>query len=211
MKLPQSILVAGAFLLLNSFCQTGGKNSFFVIVEKGGLTFSKPTITKEVTIIHNDELNYQYALKDTSNNMEIRYLVYALQDAVNHFNGPHADTGIERVDPNFMHTNLLLAYAYRVQGKEMNMEGTMPEIHEISHAAVQKEFNAEWGAYVDVQPCDEFAQKYKYCTIFAMHKDNVADVFIMYLYDNKDTFLQRKPFEEETTDRDFRSLQFTKK
>ncbi len=211
MKLPQYVLVAGAFLLLSSFSQPGGNNSFFTIVEKGGIIFSKPAVTKEVTVILNDELNYQYAFNDTVNNIEIRYLVYPLQEAEKHFNGPHADTGIERIDPNFIHTNLLLAYAYRVQGKEMNVDGTMPEIHEISHAAVQKEFNAEWGAYVDVQPCDEFAQKYKYCSILAIHKDNLADAFIIYLYDNKDAFLQKKPFEEETTDRDFRSLQFTKK
>ncbi len=201
------IVAVGIFLLLNSFCFTDENNLFFSIVKKGGLRFYKPSSTKEVALIHNDELNYQYAIKDTLNNMEIRYLVYPLQEMVNHYNGPHADTGIERIDPNFMHTNLLLAYAYRVQGKEMSMDVNMPEINEISHAAIDKAFHADWGAYVNIQPCDEFAQKYKYCTIWAIHKDDLADAFIIYLYDDKDAFLLQKPF-EAGADAEFSTLVF---
>jgi hypothetical protein len=169
-----------------------------------GIKFTRPANSKEVPVIKNDELNYQYALKDTVTHIEIRYSIFPLQQLVNEYNGPHPDTGMSRVDPNFLHTNYLLAVAFKVQGKEMSLDATgMPELHELPHATVDLEFNADWGAEVNVQPCDEFAQKYKYCTIFEMHKDNIADVFIMYLYDNKDTF-------EEAVKPDFHSMAYKK-
>jgi len=168
------------------------------------MKFLQPANTIATSIIKNDELSYQYALKDTVSKIEIRYIVYPLQGFVKQYNGPHSDSGMSRIDPNFLHTNLLIAFALKIQGKEMNnMQEVMPDVKEISHATVDLEYNADWGAEVNLQPCDEFGQKYKYCTIFAIHKDNIADAFVIYLYDNKDTF-------EASVKPDFHSLTFKK-
>ena len=202
MKRYSYIVVSGLFLLFNSFRLSDGNPAFFSLLNSMGMKFTKPANTIEVKCIQNDELNYQYAIKDTVTNIEIRYSVFPLQKLVEEYNGPHPDTGLSRIDPNFLHTNYLFAIANKIQGKEMNMDA-LPEVKELSHATVDLEFNADWGAETTVQPCDEFAQKYKYCTIFEMHKDNIADVFIMYLYDDKDTF-------DESIKPDFHSLAFKK-
>jgi hypothetical protein len=206
MKKHPLILLSVFFLFFSSFKAGEKDNAFFAFIDKAGLKFSKPANTIEIPVIANDELNYQYALKDTINKIEIRYLVVPLQELVDRYNGPHDDTGssMSKVDPNFLHTNLLIAYALKIEGKGMNsMDDVMPNITELSHAKVDLEYNADWGAELTLQPCDEFAQKYKYCNILAIHKDNIADVFMIYLYDNKDTF-------EESVKPDIHSLVFKK-
>ncbi len=190
------------FMLFNSF-QVGVDDSLFLsVVEKAVMTYSRPANTTEVNIINNDELNYLYAIKDTVNKIEMRYLIYPLQELVKKYNTGQADTGMPLLDPNMIHTNLLLMYAYKIQGKEVNLS-EMPEIIEIPHATVDLEYNADWGAKVTVQPCDEFAQKYKYCTIFEIHKDNIADAYILFLYNDKDKF-------EDAVKPDYHSLSFKK-
>jgi hypothetical protein len=198
-------LLLGIFfsLLLNSFETDTGNNPFPTIIEKYGIKFKRPVNTIEMPVINNDELKYQYALEDTVNKIEIRYLVYPLKTLVKQYNGTHSDTGISKVDPNLLHTNLLLAFSLKIEGKGMNTGGPFPEVKELSHATVDLEFNADWGGMVDIQPCDEFAQKYKYCTIFEIHKDDIADAFVIYLYDNKDTF-------SEVVKPNFHSLIFIK-
>lgn len=203
MKSKKIVILSFFTLLFLSFKVSGQGNLFFTVVKQAEMDFNKPINTIETTVIKNDELNYQYALKDTLNGIEIRYLVYPLQGLVKKYNGPHADTGIGMIDPNFLHTNLLLVYYFKVQGKPMDMSGTMPDIKELSHATADLEYNADWGAEVDLEPCDEFAQKYKYCTMFEIHKDNVADAFVIYLYDDKDRF-------EDAVKPEFHSLVFKK-
>ncbi len=193
-----------SFLLFNSFKIATDDTGFLSVVDQAAIKFSRPANTTETKVVTNDELNYQYALVDTVSKIEIRYLVYPLQDLIKKYSGSHADTGQPLIDPNMIHTNLLLIYSYRIQDKELNIQQTMPEVHEIPHGTVDQEFNADWAAEVTVQPCDEFGQKYKYCTMFAMHKENTADAFIMYLYNNKDTYTELvKP--------DYHSLVFKKK
>jgi hypothetical protein len=209
MKKISYVIISSLFFLFSSF--RPGNGDFLSFLEKTGIKFAKPPHSIETEVINNDELHYQYALKDTLNNLEIRYVYYPLQELVKHYNGPHSDTGMDMIDPNFMHTNVLLSFCYKIQGKEMNLNNPMPEVQELSHATVDLKYNADWGAYIDLQPCDEFAQKYKYCTLFAMHKDNIADIFIIYLYNNKDAFLQKDPFGEGSTEPDFMSLVFNKK
>lgn len=195
-------ITAGVFFLFNSFRIEDAKTVFLSVVEKAEMNFTRPANTVETNVIINDEVNYYYALKDTVNNIEIRYLIYPLQELVKKYNGPH-DTGIgPLIDPNFIHTNLLLKFAYTVQGKEMNLQ-EMPAINEIPHATVDLEYNADWGAEVTVQPCDEFAQKYKYCTLFEIHKDNIADAYVIFLYNDKDNF-------QDAVKPDYHSLIFKK-
>jgi len=191
------------FLLTSSFKTTVDTNTFLSIVSQATMTFTPPANTIQTPVITNDELNYHYAIKDTFNKIEIRYLVYPLQELVKKYNGPHTDSTAPVIDPNMIHTNLMLIYSQRIQDKELNIQQSMPEVHELTHGMVNQEFNADWGAEVTVQPCDEFGQKYKYCTIFAIHKDNTADAFIMYLYNNKDTF-------EELVKPDYHSLVYKK-
>ena len=159
---------------------------FVAVLDKAGMNFIKPVGMKETPLIRNDELDYQYAIKDSANNLEIRYLVYPLQDMVRKYNANQPDSGMPNIDPNFMHTNLLIVYSLKLQGKDFTNIGSFPEVKELPHATCEKEFNADWGGEINLQPCDEFAQKYKYCTLLEIHKDNIADAFIIFLYNRND-------------------------
>jgi hypothetical protein len=197
--------------LFGAFKNGGDSTYFFTLVENGGLQYVKPSSAKDVKVVQNADLNYHYAVRDTVDNIEIRYIVYPLQEAINQYNGPHSDSGVGKIDPNFLHTNFLLSCAFKVEGKAFSADGQFPEIKELSHATADIKYNADWVGIADVQPCDEFGQQYKFCTICALHKDNLADVFIFYLYNNKDEFTGRNPFAEETVDGVFNSLKFKKK
>lgn len=199
------IAFAGFSLLFSSLMSGQGNSRFSDLLETVNMKFAMPANAFETKVIPNDELNYQYAIKDTATKIEMRYLVIPLQGLIAQYNGPH-DTGssISKIDPNFLHTNLLLAYALKVEGKGMNsMDDVMPNLIELSHATADLEFNADWAAEIALEPCDEFGQNYKYCTIFEIHKDNIADAFVIYMYDNKDTF-------ENVVKPEFHTLAFKK-
>jgi len=196
-------ILSGFLFLLSSFRLNQVNTSFLSLVQQADLKFMPPANCIETNVISNYELNYQYAIIDTVTNIEIRYIIHPLQALQKRYNGPHSDTGMDAIDPNFLHTNLLVAYTFKIQGKEVNLNAGMPDIHELPHATIEYEYNGDWGAKVSVQPCDDFGQKYKYCTIFAMHKENTADVYIFYLYNNQAVF-------EASVNPDFHSLVFNK-
>ena len=185
-RIGQALIVFLIFIAFNANSEDGYKN-FIPILDQAKMKLEKPLNMKETPVIKNDELYYQYAVKDSIMGFEIRYLVYPLQELVNKYNSPHPDTGMTHLDPNMIHTNLLVMYSLKIQGKEMAVDA-FPEIKEINHATADLEFNADWAAQVNITPCDEFAQKYKYATILELHKDNIADAFVIFLYNDKDKY-----------------------
>lgn len=186
-KYKLAILLLSLCIAISGTCQSNYQ-PFVSIAAKGGMNLVKTPSFQETPVVTNDELNYQYAVKDSTADLEVRYLVYPLQDMVKKYNTNKPDSGMPNIDPNFLHTNLLLAYAMKIQGKDMTTEMKYPELKELPHATCEKEFKADWAAEVDIQPCDEFAQKYKYCTMLELHKDNMADAFVIFLYNQKDSF-----------------------
>jgi hypothetical protein len=63
--------------------------------------------------------------------------------------------------------------------------GAGAEIGGFPSAAVKKEFNADVGASAFFELNCSFGKNYKYGQMVILHKDNVADVIITYLSNDK--------------------------
>ena len=88
-------------------------------------------------------------------------------------------------------------YKGRIQANVLNMTGGQNQnIGPFPPQAVKKEFNANAGGSSFFEFNCEFGEGYKYGQMVYLHKDNVADVIITYMSNDKTTHtdLMMKPF-----------------
>lgn len=172
------------FLVLTSFASDNSPKTFTDLLDRANLTFQKPTGFEETKIIENRQMNYEYAIKYSKKNFEVRYAIRPLDDLLHDYEDKEKNKkpGDINIHPNKFYSSLLQATTLNISG------GQLPEVIEFGKEAVKKEFNADWGATTFVEVGKEFGQKYKYCMIVAIHKDNLGDAYFFYLSDTKDGF-----------------------
>jgi hypothetical protein len=89
------------------------------------------------------------------------------------------DTNCIMVHPNKIYTG-------RIQANVLNMTGGQDwEIGAFPPQAVKREFNADSGGSSFFEFNSEFGKGYKYGQMIYLHKDNVADVIITYMSNDK--------------------------
>ncbi len=176
------IITATILLVLTSFKSENLPSTFVSMLASGKLTFEKPIDYKEVKIIENRQMNYEYAIKHTKENFEVRYAIRPLGKLMDEYEEKMKNKGPLDIyiSPNNWYSTLFMATAMNVSG------GQEPNIIEFDKEAVKNEFNADWGATTLVEVGKEFGQKYKYCILVAIHKDNFADAYYFYLSNKKE-------------------------
>jgi len=185
------------FLILTSFTSDSLPKTFTDLLDRASLTFQKPVGLEETKIIENRQMNYEYAIKYPKKRFEVRYAIRPLDNLIHDYEEKekNKNPGDINIHPNKLYSSLLQVTALNISG------GQLPEIIVFDKEAVKQEFNADWGATTFVEVGKEFGQKYKYCMIVAIHKDNIADAYFFYLADSKDDF-------DKLMDPAFHSLKF---
>jgi hypothetical protein len=176
---------AGLLLLvLTSFTSDNLPKKFTDLLERANLIFEKPAGLEETKIIQNRQMNYEYAVKYPKNNFEVRYAIRPLDKLLHYYEEMEKNKkpGDENIHPNKLYSKLLQVTTLNIS------DGQLPEITVFDKDAAKEEFNADWGATTFVEVGKEFGQKYKYCMIVAIHKDNSGDAYFFYLSDTKDGF-----------------------
>jgi hypothetical protein len=147
---------------------TKTKISFEDKIEKCNIAFIRPDNFTETAVIENRDQYYDYAIKHKDLKLEIRYFIRSYDSLTIKLSkgAPQMVWGL------FMTT-------------VMNMtRGKRSDFNEFPTEAVKKEFGADWGATTSVKLDCEFGKGYKYATLTTIHKDNVGDIYIFYLYDD---------------------------
>ena len=91
------------------------------------------------------------------------------------------DTNSMMIPPNNI-------YKGRIQANVLNITGgQMYDIRAFPSQAVKKEFNADTGGSCFFDLNCEFGKGYKYGQFMYLHKDNVADVIVTFMSNNKET------------------------
>jgi hypothetical protein len=155
-----------------------------------GLKFTMPEGYKETYVKENKDLWYSFAIKDTKANFEVRYSIWSLKPTIADYEKCKLDTNCNMVNPNSI-------YKGRVQSNVLNMTaGASMDIGPFPPQAVKKEFNADAGGSSFFEFNCDFGEGYKYGQMVYLHKDNVADVIITYMSNDKTTHsdLMMKPF-----------------
>jgi hypothetical protein len=150
------------------------QSSFKSLLDSCNLEFQIPPSFIETPIKKNRDLLYQFAIKHSSKDYEIRYSIFSLKDLLALKN----DTNVVIVDPNTIYISLMTATV-------LNLSGTnkiQNPIKFLPPEAVQKEFNADVGGMVAFPFNSEFGKGFRFCNLVFLHRDNIADVFVTYLF-----------------------------
>lgn len=132
-------------------------------------------------------MSYQYALKYPDKKFEIRYSINPLDDDLQQYEEEmKKDSSSTRLHPNNYYKSSMYAILSNVSDGKVGL-GTAKLIT-FDKQEVKKEFNADWGASAVLEVGKTFGQKYKYCMVVAIHKDNQADAYIFYLANSTEDF-----------------------
>ena len=167
-------------LVLTSFTSDNLPKSFTNLLDRANLTFQKPVGFNETKIIENQQLNYDYAIKDSERNFEIRYVIRPLDSTlINYEEFVRNNKTSFITHPNKMYSMLFQEMILNLSG------GKYSEITEFDKQSVNQEFNADWGAVTFIEVGKEFGQKYEFGMILAIHKDNFGDAYCILLSENE--------------------------
>ena len=184
MKTLKFLLIGTMIVFSTSFKSDELPKPFSDLLERAQMTFDKPAGLVETELIENRQMNYEFAVKYPDKNFEVRYAIRPLDNLIKDYEekvknkGPH-DIYIH---PNTYYSALLRVTVLNIAG------GKEYKATEFDKRAVKSEFNADWGAITLVEVGSEFGQKYKYCMVVAIHKDNAGDAYYFYLSDSKVDF-----------------------
>jgi len=113
--------------------------------------------------------------------MEIRYTIWPLKLAIEQYEKSLKDNNSTMIPPNNI-------YQGRIQANVLNMTGgQMYDIDSFPQQAVKKEFNADNGGSCFFEFNCQFGKGYKYGQFIYLHKNDIADVIVTFMSNDKKT------------------------
>jgi hypothetical protein len=174
-----------AAVFVTAFTSSGDKgkivkvDEFKKFIDTIGLKFEMPAGYKETFVNENKDLWYSFAIKYNNADFEVRYTVWSLKPTIEEYNKCKLETDCSMVSPNVI-------YKGRIQANVLNMTGGQNSgIGSFPTQAVKKEFNADAGGSSFFEFHCGFGTGYKYGQMVYLHKDDVADVIITYMSNDK--------------------------
>ena len=147
------------------------------------MQFSIPPNFTATPIIDNGDVVYDFAVKSITTDLEIRYRIWPVDKTPK--------------NPNSIFEAMLITMGLNISnGKIIEPSRYPPE-------SVKQEFGADAGCSGLVPVDSEFGKGYRSCMISVIHKDNVADAYVFYLYNDRGAIMQAL-----TTDKVYHALRF---
>lgn len=181
------ILLFCLLMLFSSFStDTNSSQSFFDLLEKTKMEFKMPESFIVGSTIENNQMNYEYVIKNQVKKFEVRYAIRPLGSMIENYKEKlkNKQPGDYLTDPNKYYSASFQAITFNIS------EGKNAGRQEFDKNAVQSEFNADWGAMTFVETGKSFSQGYKYCMMVAIHKDDCADAYIFFMADDKEKIME---------------------
>ncbi len=186
-------------LLLISSTVSGQNARFNSALEEGFLYFKMPENFDTVPVYPNPDMTYDLAIKSKTDSFEIRYAIRPLRERIAHFEKMAADTSngnkvFANAHPNKMYQTVFTTVLFNTSSQPQEaVTPAIPRFGAFKPEAVKNEFNANWGATSGYVPRATFDSHYKNCMTVTLHKDDAADVYVFYLYNNKETMMRLMP------------------
>ena len=152
---------------------------FREVLAAGHLTFRPPVGTVPTPVLKNAQMDYEYAVRVPGKHVEIRYAIRPLDRLVAEYRQAKAK-GEDMTDPNQLYSSLITMVALNISG------GDEPTTKDFPAEAARTEFGADWGTTTLVRAGKEFGLKYAKCLVVALHKQDAADAYCFYLFDQMD-------------------------
>lgn len=141
------------------------------------------------------DLQYVFAIINEDESMEIRYSIWPLAPSFEVYEKVKDDPNSSMAHPNEL-------YPIRMQSNLIIMtDGNVPEVGDFDERALKSEFNADAGGTAFFEFKCDFGRGYKYGQAVYLHKDDIADVIVTYMSNDKERHV-------EEMKRAFHALQF---
>ncbi|SEB35637.1 hypothetical protein SAMN04489761_0078 [Tenacibaculum sp. MAR_2009_124] len=179
MKNLNLFLLVISFISLNTFAQQQTLQEFKKECDASDLQFKMPKGFKRIDTKENGDLYYSYAIINEDASMEVRYTIWSLEPALEEYKKTLKDENAMMIPVNNI-------YKGRVQTNVLNMTGgVMYSIGAFHPKAVKKEFHADAGGSCFLEFNSEFGKGYTYGQFIYLHKDDVADVIVTFMSNDK--------------------------
>ena len=190
MKKTRVILIL-CFLSVATVCTLQSQilpKNFQRLLQQTSMQYSVPPGFLPTPVIENDDVAYDFAVKSTTRKLEIRYRIRPIEKQ------GQQDS---YADPEFLFNGILMTMALNIS------DGQLVEPKPFPEESVKSEFGADAGSFCAFRTDSEFGEGYEKCSMSAFHKDNVADAYVFYLFDDLKTLS-----EALLTDRVYHALKF---
>lgn len=152
---------------------------FTTEVDSSGLIYKMPEGYHAIPVKENPYLAYAFAIKHNSEDFEIRYIYWSIAKEAEDYKKCKLDTNCKMEDPNS-------GYRNRIQTALLPLtNGNGGFIAKFPKEEVNKEFNGDEGGYTFFKLTSDFAKDYSVAQAVTLHKENIADILIIYLSNNR--------------------------
>jgi len=157
-------------------------------LNEANMSFSKPDGVTETPTIKSDKVNYDYAVKVNGKNVEIRYALRPIpKEVFDVYENREKKDGDSVLNPNKIHRILTpMMYSVISGGKLASKAVT---IQYFSPESIKKSAGADVGSMSRGPLGSDWAQVYNFGFYVMLHKDNLADAYIFYLFETEEQML----------------------
>jgi hypothetical protein len=155
-------------------------------LDENKMVFTQPDGTTSIPIVKNMQMHYEFAVKLNDKPVEIRYSISSLASRVAAYQKFLKDKppGTVMINPNSQPEAFAFTVAINVGGGVMD-----PKIgfNAFPPQNVKAEFGADkGGTWIIPIKNSSFGTDYKFCIMTSLHKDDIADAYIMYLGNSRE-------------------------
>ncbi len=152
---------------------------FQKLLGQNSLRYAIPSGFKSAPVKDNPDVKYDFAVKSTSEKLEIRYLIERSQQTQD------------------LHSIMAMTMGLNIS----DGENRQPKEYPLD--AVKAEFGADAGCSTIVHCNSAFGKGYKFCMISTIHRNNLADAFAFFLADDLQVLMKAI-----ATDKVYHALRF---
>ena len=143
--------------------------TFQQLLTQTNMQFSIPPDFTSTTVIQNGDVVYDFAIKSKTSSLEIRYRIWPVDK--------------KQKNPNALFEPMLVTMGLNIS------DGKVMKPHPYPAESVKKEFGADAGSTGLTITHSDFGKGYKQCMISVIHKDDVADAYVFYLYNTQNEIM----------------------
>ena len=167
-------LLLGIALSAVAATELATRQAFDRLLDESGMRLESSQNLIDVPIRANPVLPYEHAMRHESGELELRFIIRPLRRIEIEYNDPHNAAP----EPNHLFPLLFESLIDRLSANSNSNSRTLSE------PEAREKFNAQWAALsiFDVNP--EFSSDFKNAILLAMHKNDQADAYTLFLYND---------------------------
>lgn len=181
MKYLISIFFISTIFIISA--QVPSKANFDSLLVRSKINFKMPDSCEEISVKFMRKIPHHYAVAPKDSSFQIRYWIRPLDTWFEKHNKKSKKQKKNSMHPDAMCKSMMMLAVLDASGNKSRgyQVSQYPEL-------TKEAYNADWDA-VALFESGWPQEGYKYCYIFSLHKDGIADVYMYVLANEKEEFI----------------------